>query len=114
MNTITIIGRVGADPEIFTTQKGTKITSFTVADNEYNGDDERTIWINVKCFGKMADVAERYLSKGNKVGISGRLTMETWEKDGQKRQTLKVIADKIELLTPKEKEDEIVEAEEPF
>ena len=117
MNCVLLTGRIGSDPELRTLPSGTQITEMRVAvnDNYKNKDGEkveRTHWFTVKAFGKLADLASTYLSRGNKVGIIGRLNYEEWETDGQKRNALKVIADRIDFLSWRTVQDD--SAEQPF
>lgn len=110
MNSVTLIGNLGADPEMIQLQNGTAVTNFRVAVNEtYNSGNEKTEkthWFSVKAFGKIAEVVTQYLHKGAKVGIHGRLSYEEWEKDGQKRSAVKIIADRIDFLSWKTVEEE--------
>jgi single-strand DNA-binding protein len=106
MNTVTIIGNLGKDPDVNTLPSNTKVASFSVAVNEVytkNGErQEKTHWIPCKCFGKTAELAENYLHKGSKVAIVGRLAVESWETTGgDKRSAIRVIADNIDFLSPR-------------
>jgi single-strand DNA-binding protein len=106
MNKVIIIGNVGKDPEVKDIQSG-KVASFSVAtsrkwkDKEGNVKDE-TEWHNVTMFGGIASVAERFISKGSKVAIEGRIRTRSYEdKDGVKRYVTEIIAENLELLSPK-------------
>jgi single-strand DNA-binding protein len=109
MNVISITGHVGRDPETTTLPSGTKATSFSVAENEVYttdaGRQEHTNWFQIKCFGRLAEIAEAHLTKGKRVGIVGKLRYEEWESEGQKRSAVKIVAQRLEFLSPKVSED---------
>ncbi len=84
INKVILIGNLGKDPEVFTTQSGTKIVSFSLATSERfkkrNGEvEEKTQWHRVKLFGKIAEIGEQYLKKGNSVYIEGRIEYSQYE-----------------------------------
>lgn len=101
INSVTIVGRCGRDPEAKYFESGTQVAQFSVATNRYNQDEPD--WHQVKVWGKQAQVAVDYLRKGNLVGITGRLEYESWndKTTGEKRSKAVVVADRIQLLTPK-------------
>jgi single-strand DNA-binding protein len=105
MNSVTITGNLGRDPEIANLPSGTTVANFSVAVNDiYRKDDEKiekTHWFTVKVFGRLAELANSYLSKGKKVGIVGRLNYEEWEGDKGKRSKVTIIADKLEFMSPR-------------
>ncbi len=102
MATIQIIGNLGRDPETRFTTNGQQVTSFSVAvSRPARGGDrqEETDWYRVSCFGKQAQIAEQFLSKGRKVYISGRFVPHTFTgNDGQSRTSLDVNADTLVLI----------------
>jgi len=101
---VTAIGNLGADPEVFDGQKG-PITSFSIAHNEaWKGADgqeqERTEWVRVKTFGKLAEVCAEYLTKGRQVYIEGTLRTDKYEdKEGIERVTTYVVANEVKFLS---------------
>ncbi|SLM30775.1 Single-stranded DNA-binding protein (fragment) [Desulfamplus magnetovallimortis] len=96
MNQIILTGNLGADPEIFYTNEGMHIASFSLA---FKSTKDKTNWVKITCFKKTADLAERYLHKGAKVAVSGMLDQDKWEDDyGNKKSTFKVIANIIEFI----------------
>ena len=95
MNTVQLIGRLTKDPEVRYSDKGTAIARFSVA---IYRDQNTTDFPNIVCFGKTAEIAEKYLAKGRQVGIAGRIQTGSYEKDGRKVYTTEVYADRIELL----------------
>ena len=112
MNSVTITGHLGKDPDSQTLPGGTKLTELRLAVNDVykNGKGEKvekTHWFTVKCFGKLAELADEYLTKGKKVGVIGKLNFEEWEGDGGKRSKVTIIANSLEFMSPR-----TVEAEE--
>ena len=107
INQHTVIGNLGQDPEIRFTPSGTQVTSFTVAtsenwtDRETGERKERTDWHNVVTFGKLAEICEKYLKKGQQVYIQGPNRTESWEKDGTKRYMAKIYAQDMQMLGAK-------------
>lgn len=96
MNTCIISGHLGSDPESIFTDSGTHIVNFPVA---FRSTKEKTCWLKICCFNKTAEVAETYLHKGAKVGITGLLDQDKWEdNDGNKRSAFKLIANSIEFI----------------
>jgi single-strand DNA-binding protein len=103
-NKIHIIGNLGRDPELRYTPQGTAVCQFSVATNERRRDkageqQDITTWFRITAWGKQAETASKYLSKGRKVYIEGRLHMEEWtDREGKARQTLEVNASEIQFL----------------
>jgi len=99
VNKVILVGNLGKDPEIRTTQDGTKIVNLTLATSESWNDrasgerKERTEWHRVVIFNdRLADVAERFLRKGRKVYIEGALQTRKWtDQSGQERYTTEVV-----------------------
>jgi single-strand DNA-binding protein len=89
-------GNLGADPEIFYTSEGEPVASFNLA---FQSSKKKTCWIKVTCFRKLAEVAERYLHKGARIGIVSTLDQQKWETDeGEKRSSFQLIANSIEFI----------------
>ena len=100
MNQCVIDGTLGKDVELRYTNSGTTIASFSMANSELKfggnfkkSDDYTTTWINVKAVGKVADTCR--FSKGDRVVVIGKITQETWEKDGTKHYKSVLIASKV-------------------
>src|SRR5579872_336760 len=99
VNKVILVGNMGKDPEVRTTQDGTKIVNLTLATSETWNDrasgerKERTEWHRVVIFNdRIADVAERYLKKGGKVYVEGSLQTRKWtDQSGQERYTTEVV-----------------------
>lgn len=102
LNVVSLSGNIGRDPELRSSQAGTSILSFSLAVNERvkKGDEwtDYTNWVDVVVFGRRADSLGKILAKGMKVALTGKLRYSTWERDGQKRSKLEVIADDIDIM----------------
>ncbi|CAN5276968.1 hypothetical protein BH24CHL7_BH24CHL7_03600 [soil metagenome] len=111
LNKVMIIGNLGRDPEMRYTPSGQAVTQFTVACNRYYKDQqgerqEETEWFRVVAWARQAEFAAEYLRKGNKVYVEGRLQTRSWEgQDGQKRYTSELIANTIQNLERRPRDD---------
>jgi single-strand DNA-binding protein len=103
-NKIVIVGYLGRDPEIRYTPQGTAVCNFTIATTEKRKDragesQDVTTWFRVSVWGRQAEVANQYLSKGKQVYIEGRLRLEEYtDRDGNRRQSLEVSATDLHFL----------------
>lgn len=100
LNRITIMGRLGRDPELRRTQSGTAVTSFTLAvDRDFRDKqtgERATDWINCVAWRSTAEFAEKYFHKGELAVVEGRLQMRDWtDKEGNKRTSAEVQVDSI-------------------
>lgn len=101
MNSVQMIGRLTKDPEVRYTDKKLAIARFSIAINRKFNKDE-TDFFDVTAFGKTGELVEKYVKKGSKIGIVGRLQMDSYEnKNGDKVKAVKIIADEIEFLDSK-------------
>lgn len=103
INRVAISGNIGNDPDLRQTASGVQVLSFSVAVNDrVKGEDgqwtDRPNWIDCTMFGARAKSVSRFLSKGSKVAIEGKLRWSQWERDGQKRSKIEVIVDEIEFM----------------
>ena len=98
MNNCSLIGRLVREPDVRTTQSGTTVARFSIAIDSGFGDNKRTDFPSIVCFGKTAEICDKYLSKGSQVGVTGRLQTGSYEKDGTKFYTTDVIAERVEFL----------------
>jgi len=104
INKVIIVGNLGKDPELRHTPQGQAVANFPVATSENWVDksgqkQERTEWHRVVVWGKLAELCGKYLSKGRKAYVEGRLQTRAWDdKDGQKRYTTEVIANTVQFL----------------
>lgn len=101
LNKVQIIGRLGRDPESRMTPSGAKAVSFSVAVSEKYKGEEKTEWVNVVLWNKVADIAEQYLKQGSEVYIEGKLQTSSWEQDGQKKYKTEVIGFSMQMLGSK-------------
>ena len=102
-NRVILLGNVTRDLELRYIPSGTAVTDIGLAVNDRRKNAsgewvEETTFVDVTLWGRTAEVACEYLSKGSPVLIEGRLKYETWETDGQKRSKLKVIGDRMQML----------------
>lgn len=107
MNQVSLIGNLTKDTELrySTGQNQTAICRFTVAVNDGYGENQRTSYIPIVVFGKIAENCDKFLFKGSKVGIVGRIQTGSYEKDGRKVYTTDVVASNVEFLTKRDSEN---------
>ena len=105
VNKVILVGNLGADPETRSTNSGSTVANLRIATterqkNRESGDwEDHTEWHRVVCFGKTADNAARFLSKGRQVYIEGRIRTQKWQdRDGRDRWTTEVIANDVKFL----------------
>ena len=104
LNKVTLIGRLGQDPEIRYTQSGSAVANTTIATNDYWTDkqgekQERTEWHGLVLWGRLADLAQSYLKKGSQVYVEGRLQTRDWEdQQGQKHYKTEVVVTTMQFL----------------
>ncbi|NJN65230.1 MAG: single-stranded DNA-binding protein [Chloroflexaceae bacterium] len=107
LNKIQIIGNLGRDPEMRFTPQGTAVTTFSVAvsrrwADRSGGEREETEWFRVEAWDKLADICNRYLTKGKQVYIEGRLRVRKYtDRDGIERTAVEVIANHMLMLGSK-------------
>ena len=106
INRVIVSGNIGRDPELRSTASGSQILSFRLAvndrrKNQQTGEwEDSTNWVDCIVFGARAEPLSRFLSKGAKVAIEGKLRYSSWEsKDGSKRSKLEVVVDEVEFLS---------------
>lgn len=98
MSHITVTGRLGRDAEIKTTQGGTKVLSFSIADDIGWGDKKRTQWINCALFGDRAEKLAQYMTKGTLVEVHGTPSARAWKnKDSEPQASLEVTVSEVKL-----------------
>ncbi len=97
VNTVVLSGRLTRDVELRYTPAGTAVTDMGLASNQYSNDKEVTLFTDVVVWGKQAEALSPYLTKGTFVIVKGRLQLDQWEKDGEKRSKLRVVAESITL-----------------
>ncbi len=106
-NKVMLIGHTGKDVEVITFDNGSLKASVTLATNDYytNAQGEKveeTQWHNLVAFGKLAEIMQKYVTKGKEVAVEGKLTYRTYDgQDGQKRYITEVRVDELVLLGTK-------------
>lgn len=105
VNKVILVGRLGKDPEVRHLESGTAVANFTMATTESYRDKnsgerkEITDWHNIVLWRGLAEVAEKYLKKGNLIYVEGKLKTRSWEdKDGNTRYTTEVVGDNMTML----------------
>ena len=105
VNRVTILGRLGADPETHQFQNGGQVTNIRVATDEEWKDKQsgekqsRTEWHRISFFGRLAEIAAQYLRKGSQVYIEGRLQTRKWQaQDGSDRYSTEIIAREMQMI----------------
>ncbi len=101
MNNVTLIGNLTRDPEMRYTNGNMAIASFSIAINrprKKDGSDGGADFPRITVFGAQAENCERFLHKGSKVGIVGKIQTGSYEKDGQRFYTTDIVADRVEFL----------------
>ena len=105
INRVAISGNLTRDPELRSTAGGTQVLSLGVAVNDRRNNPQTGEWedypnsADCTMFGARAEAVSRYLSKGSKVAIDGRLRYRQWERDGQRRSKLEVVVEEIEFMS---------------
>ena len=102
INSVTLVGRAGRDPEVRYFESGTVVANLTMAVNRRNRDDEPD-WFNLEIWGKQAQVAADYVKKGSLIGITGSFKLDSWKdrNTGEERTKPVVRVDRLELLGSK-------------
>lgn len=102
-NRVILLGNVTRDPELKHLPSGMTVTDIGLAVNDRrkgpNGDwIDETTFVDVTLWGRTAEIAAQYLTKGSPTLIEGRLKLDSWEKDGQKHSRMRVVGEKLQLL----------------
>ena len=102
INSVTLVGRAGRDPEVRYFESGTVVANLTMAVNRRNRDDEPD-WFNLEIWGKQAQVAADYVKKGSLIGITGSFKLDSWKdrNTGEDRHKPVVRVDRLDLLGSK-------------
>lgn len=106
MNSVNIIGRLTRDPELRKTANGTSVTNFCLAVNRAK---EAADFIDCVAWKQTAELAEKYLSKGSKIGVTGRIQTRSYEDSyGKKKKAVEVVVEQMQFLDTGEKKQEAV------
>ena len=113
VNKVILIGNLGRDPEVRSTQDGQQVANFSIATNRKWKDrqgnrQEQTEWHNIICWGRLAEIAGQYLTRGKKVYIEGRLQTSSWEdkQSGEKKYRAEVVCESMQMLGGRGGDDE--------
>lgn len=104
VNKVILVGNLGRDPEVRHLESGAVVASFPIATSETYKDRttgerrDQTEWHNIVLWRGLAEIAEKYLHKGDQVYIEGKLRTRSWEKDGVVRYTTEVVGDNMTML----------------
>ena len=105
VNKVILVGNVGMDPEVRTTENGVKVARLRLAtterffDRQTNETREHTEWHTITLWRGLADIVDRYVHKGSQLYVEGRLRTRDWvDKDNNKRYTTEILADSMNLL----------------
>ncbi|ASG67142.1 single-stranded DNA-binding protein [Francisella halioticida] len=99
VNKVILLGRLGNDPEVRTTQNGTVVATLSIATNDGMGENITTEWHRVVVFGKTAEIIQRYSSKGSQLFIEGRLRTNKWQdKNGNMQYTTEIVANNFQFI----------------
>ena len=104
LNRVTLIGRLGTDPDLRSMQSGEAVCNFSVATSETWKDKntgekkEKTEWHKVTAYRKLGEICGEYLKKGSQCYVEGKLQTRKYEKDGVTRYTTEIIADQVQFL----------------
>jgi len=111
VNRVILLGNLGKDPEVRSLENGTKVASFTIATSESykdkNGERQTiTEWHNLVLWRGLADIADKYLKKGNQIYVEGKLRTRSWtDKEDNKRYTTEIVVDNLTMLGGKRDND---------
>ncbi len=105
VNKVILVGNVGQDPDVRYLDRGVCIANFNLATTErgyimQNGTQvpDRTEWHSVVLWRNLAEWAEKYLKRGMKIYVEGKLQTRVWEKEGQRRSKTEIIAENVQIL----------------
>ena len=106
LNQAQLIGRLGKDPEVRYTGSGKAVANFSIATEEkwknQSGEPQiKTEWHRCVAWGKLAEIIQKYVKKGNLIFVQGRIETRSWEKDGVKRYSTEIVVGKMQMLGSK-------------
>lgn len=115
MNKVILIGNLTKDPELRYTPNGVAVCTFTVAVNKRVNGDNQADYINIVAWQKLADICANYLRKGSKAAVEGRLQTRNFDdKEGKRRYVTEVVAENVEFLSSKQKDEQEPRVDDPF
>lgn len=109
MNKVILCGNIGKEPELkHVGENNTALIQFSLATSEWDAKKKESIseWHNIVAWSKMAENVAKHCTKGTTICVSGKIKTETYDKDGEKRYSTKIIADQIEFIKGTKKKDD--------
>lgn len=107
VNKVILIGNMGQDPELKETSGGTAVCNISLATSSFVKDEEKTEWHRVTLWDKTAENVAKYMKKGSKLYVEGRLQTRQWEDDdGNTRYATEVVAERVAFLDSKPKDEQ--------
>lgn len=104
-NKVVLMGHTTRLPDIINTKDGMLVGNCGIATNRKYKDKEETMFIDFTCFGKTAEYLGNYAPKGSTILIEGRLALDTWEQEGQKRSKHKIVVETLQIINSKKDND---------
>ncbi len=106
LNVVTLVGRVGGEPDVKYFESGSVVCNLTLAVNRRSRNNDQPDWFNLEIWGKTAEVAANYVRKGSLIGVSGSLKFESWQDKGTGMSRSKPVirVDRLDLLGSKRDE----------
>ena len=101
VNKVSLLGNVGKDPEIRTSQSGTQVATFSLATQRKVKENITTQWHNCVVFGKLAEIVQKYVVKGSKLYVDGTIDYSQYLSDGVTKYVTKIIVNELSLLSSK-------------
>ncbi len=116
VNRVTLVGRLGRDPETKFTGAGQAVANFSIATDETYKDkkgerQKRTEWHRIILWGKQAEIAQQYLKKGALIFVEGRIQSREWEKDGEKHRSFEIVSNNFRMLEAKKNSAQAAQTE---
>lgn len=117
LNRVQLIGNLGRDPETKFTPTGKKVCHFSIAvSNRWKDKSgemkESTEWVNIEAWGRLGEICQEYLRKGSLIFLEGRLKTDKYDSNGETKYFTKVVAQTLQFLDRKEKEEPVMMVEE--
>ena len=104
MNKVILVGNLTKEPEVRKSQSGKSVARMSIAVNQGYGEKQKTDFFNLVAWDKTADLCEKYLNKGSKILVEGRIKNNNYEKDGAKHYGVDVIVETVEFMDRKKKD----------
>lgn len=101
VNKIILVGNVGRDPEVRETKTGKRVANFSLATNRKvsGGEEQRTEWHRLVCWNALAQLAEDYITTGDRLYVEGRVEYDSWERDGVTIPSVEIHVQELVMLS---------------